>query len=165
MRLLVSNQNRLYAYILYLVPHKTDADDILQETLIEMWNKFDEYKEEGAFIAWSIAIARYKVLSFRKKNKNLKVLFSDQLYELVASHYQKCGDLLERETEVLKKCMMRLPEKYKHYLLMRYEMNMPFRTIAAQVNITMQAVFKTFVKIHSYLAQCVQSNLHMENQK
>ena len=45
MALLVPNQRRIHAYILYLVPNSSDAEDILQETLAEIWNKFDDFKE------------------------------------------------------------------------------------------------------------------------
>lgn len=130
-----------------------------------MWNKFDDYQEGTTFIAWSITIARYKVLSFRKKNKNSKILFSDLMYELVSSQCQEFGEAMDIEINLLKKCMMKLPDRYKQYLLMRYEMSLSYRAIAEKAHISMQAVYKTFIKIHSCLAQCVHLNLHTEDQK
>ena len=41
LRLFLQNQRRLYAYILTLLPNRADADDVLQETSLVMWDKFD----------------------------------------------------------------------------------------------------------------------------
>jgi RNA polymerase sigma-70 factor (ECF subfamily) len=162
MALLVPNQRRINAYILCLVPNSSDADDILQETLAEIWNKFDDFEEGSNFIAWSLTIARYKVLSFRQKNKNSKVLFSDNVNELLETESKKSLDLVQEEIEGLKHCMKKLPDKQKNYVLMRYEQGLSFRAIASQVGVSMQAAYKTVCRIHSNLAKCVQMYLNME---
>ena len=35
--LLMSNQRRVHAFILSLVPNRNDADDLLQESIVVMW--------------------------------------------------------------------------------------------------------------------------------
>ena len=157
--LLVPNQRHIHAYILYLVPHQSDADDILQDTLAEMWNKFDDFREGTNFIAWGITIARFKILSFRQKNKNSKILFSDSINELVDSECRNNIDSVKFEIDILKKCMEKLPCRHKKYLLMRYEQSLTFRAIAARLGITMQAVYKSFCRIHTQLAHCVKLSL------
>jgi RNA polymerase sigma-70 factor (ECF subfamily) len=49
--LLVPNQRRIQAFILTLVPNVADAEDIYQETLSEMWNKFDSFEVGTDFVA------------------------------------------------------------------------------------------------------------------
>ena len=162
MALLVPNQRRIHAYILYLVPNASDADDILQETLAEMWNRFDDFREGSNFIAWSITIAKYKILSFRQKNKNSKVLFSDHLSGLLDGESEKNLTFVKQEIEALKKCMEKLSSKQKNYVLMRYEQALTFREIASQVGVSMQAVCKSVYRIHASLAQCVEMHLRLE---
>ena len=41
LRLFLQNERRLYAYILTLLPNRADADDVLQEASLVMWDKFD----------------------------------------------------------------------------------------------------------------------------
>ena len=162
MALLVPNQRCIHAYILYLVPNSSDADDILQETLVEIWNKFDDFKEGRNFIAWSLTIAKYKILSFRQKNKNSKVIFSDHINDLVEGESEKGLSTFQQEVETLKRCMEKLPGKHKRYLLMRYEQGLTFREIASQVGVSMQAVCKSVCCIHASLAQCIETHLHLE---
>ena len=41
LRLFLQNERRLYAYVLALLPNRADADDVLQEASLVMWDKFD----------------------------------------------------------------------------------------------------------------------------
>lgn len=162
MSLLVPNQRRIHAFILYLVPNSSDADDILQETLAEMWNKFESFEQGSNFIAWSFTIAKYKILSFRQKNKSSKVIFSDNINSLLEKESKESLGFVQHEIEALKGCMEKLPGKHKSYILMRYEQGLTFREIASQVGISMQAVYKSICQIHASLAHCVQLSLHSE---
>lgn len=162
MSLLVPNQRRIHAFILYLVPNSSDADDILQETLAEMWNKFESFKQGSNFVAWSFTIARYKVLSFRQKNKNSKVIFSDHINGLLEEESKDALGYVQHEIEALKGCMEKLSSKHKSYILMRYEQGLTFREIALQIGISMQAVYKSVCRIHTSLAHCVQLSLRSE---
>ena len=42
LRLFLQNRMRLYAYVLTLLANRADADDVLQEASLVMWDKFDE---------------------------------------------------------------------------------------------------------------------------
>src|SRR5262249_11570774 len=43
LRLFLQNKRRLYAYVLTLLPNRADADDVLQEASLVLWDKFDEH--------------------------------------------------------------------------------------------------------------------------
>jgi RNA polymerase sigma-70 factor (ECF subfamily) len=75
LRLFLQNERRLYAYILTLLPHRADADDILQEASLVLWDKFDENNPPDDFAAWGCRIAYYKVLDFLKKDRRSRVCF------------------------------------------------------------------------------------------
>ena len=83
MSLLVPNQKKIYAFIRYLVPNRTHADDILQDTLTEMWNKFDDYQDGTNFISWGLAIAKYKVLTFVRKKRSFNIHFNEKTISLL----------------------------------------------------------------------------------
>src|SRR5947199_7816436 len=76
LRLFLQNERRLYAYIVTLLPNRTDADDVLQEASLVMWDKFDDQHPPDDFAAWGCRIAYYKVLDFCKKRHRSRVLFS-----------------------------------------------------------------------------------------
>ena len=63
MSILVPNQRRILAFILSMVPNKQHTEDILQETLAEMWTKFEQFEIGTDFAAWGCTIAKYKSLN------------------------------------------------------------------------------------------------------
>src|SRR5438309_8365030 len=76
LRLFLQNERRLYAYILTLLPHRADADDVFQEASLVLWDKFDADHPPLDFAAWGCRIAYFKVLDFSKKRQRSRVLFS-----------------------------------------------------------------------------------------
>ena len=42
-RLLAENERVLTAYVLTLLPHRPDAEDILQETKLALWRSFQQF--------------------------------------------------------------------------------------------------------------------------
>src|SRR3954447_23725953 len=79
LRLFLQNERRLYAYILTLLPNRADADDVLQEASLVMWDKFDAEQPPIDFAAWGCRIAYFKVLDFCKKRSRSRVLFSQAM--------------------------------------------------------------------------------------
>ena len=45
------NQKRIFVFILSLVPVRQDAEDLLQQTMMEMWKQFDWFEAESNFSA------------------------------------------------------------------------------------------------------------------
>src|SRR5438067_5082172 len=84
LRLFLQNERRLYAYVLTLLPNRADADDVLQEASLVMWDKFDDGQPPNDFTAWGCRIAYFKVLDFYKKRQRSRVLFSQAMLERVA---------------------------------------------------------------------------------
>ena len=78
LRLFLQNERRLYAYILTLLPHRADVDDVLQDASLVMWDKFDEQHPPNDFTAWGCRIAYFKVLDFYKKRQRSRVCFSQE---------------------------------------------------------------------------------------
>ncbi len=163
MSFLIPNQRQIHGFILLLVANRTDADDILQDTLAEMWNKFHEYEEGTNFVSWGLTIAKYKVYQFIRKNKSHRLYFDHQILELLQQESaSKQGRHTFQETlDVLKECVSKLQSKEKEMLQMRYEQNLTFEGIAAQSGVSVPAIFKALGRIHARLARCIDLTLRL----
>src|SRR5690348_2796051 len=84
LRLFLQNERRLYAYVLALLPNRADADDVLQEASLVMWDKFDPERPPDDFAAWGCRIVYFKVLDFAKKRQRSRVRFSQAMLERIA---------------------------------------------------------------------------------
>ncbi len=155
------NQNRIYAYILSLVPNSADADDIAQETTTVMWRKFDQFQPGTDFVAWGVAIARYQVLEYRKRHKKT-IHFGDDLMKLIeedSSPTTKKGDY---RVDILKSCVKKLSGNDQTLIHMRYHEEMPVKTIAARVGKNFKSVYRILAQIHESLLLCIRQSIQAE---
>ena len=67
MLLMTQHQRRIFSYIYTLVPSRSDAEDILQETSLVICEKFSDFKIGTDFAAWACQIAYWEVRRARQK--------------------------------------------------------------------------------------------------
>ncbi|MBN2210352.1 MAG: sigma-70 family RNA polymerase sigma factor, partial [Sedimentisphaerales bacterium] len=161
-QLLQANRNRIYAFILSLVANKNDADDIMQETTIVMWRKFNQFQKGTDFMAWALAIARYQVLSYRKQNPGSRLVFGDAMMAALENESAQIIKQYDDRISTLKKCLKKLKDNDKRLIFMRYEENCPSRLIAERYGYSVRAINKALARIHDALLRCIRRNLAVE---
>jgi RNA polymerase sigma-70 factor (ECF subfamily) len=166
LRLFLQNQRRLYSYVLTLLPHRADAEDVLQEASLVMWDKFHERRPPDDFVAWGCRIAYFKVLDFSKKRQRCRVRFSQQLLERVAeTAIEQAGALqLEERREALAGCIEKLAPRDRDLLGRRLAAGATTETTAAAVGRSVEAVYKALARIRKALFDCVTRSLAQEGQ-
>src|SRR5262245_26262933 len=122
LRLFLQNERRLYAYILTILPNRADADDVLQDASMVMWDKFDEHSPPDDFAAWGCRISYFKVLDFRKRRQRGRVLFSQEMLERVAETALEQADSLQLDErrEALTGCVQKLSDRDRGLLAARF---------------------------------------------
>ena len=166
LRLFLQNERRLYAYILTLLPNRADADDVLQEACLVMWDKFDEQDPPSDFTAWGCRIAYFKVLDFCKKSQRCRVRFSQEMLERVAQTAVEHADTLQLDArrEALAGCIAKLSARDRDLLTRRFAEGATTQSAAAQVGRSVDAVYKALAKIRHALFDCVTRTLAQEGQ-
>ena len=66
LQLMMKYQRRIFAYIHTLVPSRSDAEDILQETSLTVCEKFKDFELGTNFYSWACQIAYWKVRAAEK---------------------------------------------------------------------------------------------------
>ena len=61
----------IYGYLVSMVHHQADAEDLFSETTATLWEKFDEFEPDTEFRAWACRVAQLKVLEWRKKQRRV----------------------------------------------------------------------------------------------
>jgi RNA polymerase sigma-70 factor, ECF subfamily len=161
LRLFLQNERRLYAYILTLLPNRADADDVLQEASLVMWDKFDDEHPPDDFAAWGCRIAYFKVLDFCKKRHRSRVVFSQPLLERLAeTAAEKAATLqLDERRDALAGCIEKLSPRDRDLLGRRFADGATVQSTAAQVGRSAEAVYKALAKIRQALFDCVTRTL------
>jgi RNA polymerase sigma-70 factor, ECF subfamily len=164
LRLFLQNQRKLYAYVLTLLPNRADADDVLQETSLAMWDKFDAGGPPTDFLAWARRVAYHKVLDFYKKAQRTQARLSRVFVERLAeSAATQCEALrLDDRREALAACLERLTPRDRDLLTRRFADGATTQSTSQQVGRSVDSVYKALAKLRELLFQCVQKKLAQE---
>ena len=119
-------QERLYWHIRRLVVHEDDAEDMLQEVFIKIYQKFDSFKGESSLFSWIYRVATNEVLSFLRKKKE-EILPLDKARLHAADSYFEYGD---KEAVALQEAIHNLPPKQQTTFNLRYYDELSFKQIA-----------------------------------
>jgi RNA polymerase sigma-70 factor (ECF subfamily) len=159
-RLLMRHQQEVYAYVLTLVPHVHDADDLFQDGMTVMWRKLDQFKPGTNFAAWAVQIMRYQILEYRRNAARAKrVLMEDSLFEQVMDHIPTLQDEAAARIEALRKCQALLDDRAKRIIKMRYERNTSIEEIASHLKVSRRHVYHVLGQINNVLLRCMRRTL------
>ena len=117
MVLMTRHQRQIFSYIYVLVPHRSDAEDLLQETSLVICEKFNEFKQGTDFVAWACQIAYWRVRYSRQKFARSKVVFDQEIVDVLAQTAGEMADEIDDRHEALGQCLQRLHLRDRELLL------------------------------------------------
>lgn len=162
LRLLGQHERRLRGYILSLVPHWADADDIAQEVRIRLWEQFDQYDSTKDFGVWARTIAHYQVLTHREKASRHRWLGSSHFIDVVAEEVAAISSELDAAERTLADCFQKLPEAKRELLLRYYSSGQTARTVAEELGRSFDATRQAILRSRATLSDCVEQALKTE---
>ncbi len=154
-RLLTQNERRVYAYILSLVPNWADADEILQETNVRLWQEFARYQPGSDFGAWACTIAKYQVLTFRRRQSREQLHFSNAFIEKVADQAERTMDAVDERHHALSTCIEQLTDTNQDLLRECYQPGARICEVAQRFGRSVDTTYKTLYRIRKFLHNCV----------
>ncbi|MCB1089352.1 MAG: sigma-70 family RNA polymerase sigma factor [Verrucomicrobiae bacterium] len=159
---LTSSQRQLYAFILSLVRHTADADDVLQETNLVMWRKWADFTPGTNFDAWSFSIARFQVMAHRKRQQRSRLHFDDELVDLLASEAATAYETPDPRRRALSDCLRKLGSEQRRLIARRYEPGGSVIDMATEQGRSPKAVSEALRRIRKTLMTCIETTLARE---
>jgi RNA polymerase sigma-70 factor (ECF subfamily) len=125
---------RLYGYIRRLVVGEHDAEDVLQETFINVFRFIGSFKRESKLYTWLYTIATRECLKFYKQKKLVLKGFDDDGQWLASTLYAE--NSMKAETILLKfhEAILTLPEKQRLVFNLRYFDELSYEAISSITN-------------------------------
>ena len=150
------NEPRLRGFVLALVPHWADAEEILQRTNSVLWEKFGRFEPGSDFFAWSCQIARYEVLHHRRSQARQRVYFDQSLLDELASEMATMRDEFDERLSALTECVGRLKEGDRRLIAARYEEGGTAASAASAVGRSVDAAYKSLARVRKALMDCIE---------
>ena len=162
LELLAAHQQRLYLFVAALVPSPADAEEVLQETNIVIWKKFEQFDLESPgsdFLSWAYRIASLEVRDHLRRRSRSVPSFSPAVLEQLAVTSQQEQGSLEERREALTTCLEQLPPRDRELLDACYAPGAQVNQIAEQHDRTPTSVYRSLRRIRGWLANCIERKL------
>jgi RNA polymerase sigma-70 factor (ECF subfamily) len=143
--LIARYRKKVYTYIFLHVKRKDVADDIFQETLYKVIRtlKGGRYAENGKFFLWLSRIARNKVIDFFRHQQLHSEYFGNN-GEWTAISNENFSDLNAEDKAIhlqirkdVRQMLDMLPADLREVIIMHHYLDLNFREIAEQLNISL----------------------------
>lgn len=163
-QLLTQYQQRVLLFILSLVPNRADAEEILQETNLVLWRRFEEFQPGSDFRAWAFQVAYNKVKAFQERRGRERLRFGPKVMDRLAA-IAAAEDDLPAILDALKECKEKLPEQDRELIERRYQPGATTASVAAELGRSVAAVYKALVRIRRTLYDCIQRAIRRDSQQ
>ncbi len=133
-------KDRLYRFALRMVDNAMEAEDVVQEVLIKLWQKREDLPDIKNLEAWSIRLTHnLSVDKLRSKRQQTESL--DQQYNIVSTS-QNPAQIIESKDALqrIHQLIQHLPEKQKLVLQLRDIEELSYKEIAEILEMPMNQV-------------------------
>ena len=131
-------KNKLFRLALRITLNREEAEDVVQDTLIKVWNARDRWLELDSIEAYSLTIARNLSLDRIKKMENQNDSLEEQNTERLDEHTSTPSERMIQKDKlnIVKNIIDELPEKQRSCLQLRDIEGKSYKEIADILSIT-----------------------------
>lgn len=159
--ILRAENKKIFNYLLKILRHREDAEDILQETFMAFYKKMAVVSDES-YIPYLFRTAHNKALNLikiRQKRKNFSSNYSD-MEHLPDSDNSQPAEEENPNNEIIKRAISRLQSKYALLLEMQFYRKMSYKEIALALDITTGAVDSRLVRAKKKLKKIISQDMN-----
>lgn len=167
--LLARHDLSIRRFVRSLLPSRDGVDDVVQDTALECWKKFSEFKPESRedsveeFVRWACVIARYKAMSWQRDKARDRLVFRERVIERLAQAAMDNLDQRDVEQSAIESCLGELPDEQRRLVL---SVHSPGESVAAIAEETGEAARRLYNKVNvlrKRLLECVQRRIATED--
>ena len=155
--LFLRSEREIFRYVAALIPNVADAEDIVQQTAIALWEKFDAYDPAQPFTPWACRFALNKTRQWIERRQRWQALLAGGLAEELAQRREELRPELEVRLKHLEGCIGRLPEEQRSIVEGYYYQRTGIEKVAENSGRTVEATYKALQRIRNALQMCVEN--------
>lgn len=155
--LFLRSEREIFRYVAALVPNVADAEDIVQQTALSLWEKFDAYDPAQPFTPWACRFALNKAKQWMERRQRWQALLENGLGEELAQRREELRPELENRLRHLEGCLNKLPKEQRSIVEGYYYRRETMEKLAVDSGRTAAAAYKTLQRIRQALQLCMEN--------
>ena len=159
LRLWTLHEPSLRAFVRSCCPKAQEVDDVMQDVSVAALRKFSTLDDQSAFGAWACLIARYELLSARRRFARDRLVLAEDIVGLLADEGADELPLRQQQLKALDHCIAKLPRERRELALAAYAKDTTIRELAARLKRTEGSLYQLLSRIRKELYRCMESTL------
>jgi len=151
------SEREIFRYVAALVPNVADAEDIVQQTALSLWEKFDAYDPNQPFTPWACRFALNKARQWMERRQRWQALLEGGLAEELALRREELRPELDARLKHLEGCLNKLPDEQRSLVEGYYHRRDGIEKLAENSGRTVAATYKTLQRIRQALQLCIEN--------
>jgi RNA polymerase sigma-70 factor (ECF subfamily) len=154
--LFLRSEREIFRYVAALVPNVADAEDIVQQAALALWEKFDSYDPNQPFTPWACRFALNKARQWIERHQRWKALLDGGLAEELALRHEQLRPELDVRLGRLEGCLRQLREDQRSLVEGYYYRREGMAQLADRSGRSVTATYKALQRIRQSLQQCIE---------
>ena len=155
LRLWMQHEAELRAFVRSCCPNAQEVDDVMQEVSIAALRKFSTLDDHSAFGPWACLIARYELLTARRRYARDRLVLAEDIIKLLTDEGAQELPLRQRQLRALDQCVEKLPRERRELALAAYAKDTTIREMAAQLKRTEGSLYQLLARTRMELHRCM----------
>lgn len=160
--LFLRSEREIFRYVAALVPNLADVDDIVQQTAISLWEKFDAYDRSLPFTPWACRFALNKTKQWVERRQRWQALLANGLAEELEQRRVELLPEWETRLRCLEGCLAQLPDAQRSLVEGYYFRRDGVEVLATESGRTVGATYKMLQRIRHSLQGCIEGSAGAE---
>lgn len=150
----------LYWHLRSMVQCHEDADDLLQNTWLRVWNSLDTFRAESRLYTWLYRIATNEAITFLNRSRQRAMIslssYTREVYSKIAEDDNLSADRIQL---ALQHAIAKLPPRQKAVFTMRYYDEMPYEDMAEILEVSASSLKASYHHAREKVEQSMKNEL------
>jgi RNA polymerase sigma-70 factor (ECF subfamily) len=162
LRSFTAHEPAIRAYVRRLVPTQANADDVMQEVSVVLWEKFDSFRAGADFRAWAFGVARFEVLGWLRDQGRDRLVLDEEVVTRLADETAADEPRLQRQREALEACMEKVEPEQRELLMQAYGEDARIQEVARASGRTVTGFYQWLHRMRRLLLDCIRRTVARE---
>ena len=162
LRSFTGHEPAIRAFVRRILPTRADADDVMQEVSVVLWEKFAQFRDGADFKAWAFGVARFEVLAWLRDKGRDRLVLDEKVAALLADEAVDDEPRLHRHRVALEACMEKIAPAQRELLMQAYHPESQIQDIAENSGRTVGGFYQWLHRMRQMLLDCIRRALAEE---
>ena len=158
----LEHRTELLAYARSLLGDYAAAEDAVQEAMVVVIHKFEQFQEGTSILAWCRSIVRLEVLRSKQRRQRERTLAERLLEDAIDGAFEEFQIARRRDDaatwrEALKRCLEKVSPRGRGVLAARFVEGLGYPQIGERAGMTIEAVRKALFRLKKQVRACVET--------